>query len=84
MTDSTDTTVAPAAGSGAGTRGRPILGAIAGLIFGIALAADLLMVGAFNLASVWLLIVPVLFLLIGAALGIWSPVGYLRGGREGG
>lgn len=73
---------APQSTDGGSTRGRPVLGAIAGLLFGIALAVDFLMTGVIGLSSVWVLILPVLFLAIGTALGIWSPLAYLR--RPGG
>ncbi len=58
--------------------GRPVLGAIFGLLLGIALAADLLLLGTIALDSALMIILPVLFLILGAVGGYLAPLGYLR------
>ena len=56
-------------------RGRPILGAIAGLFFGLFLGLFLLVLGALALDSALLLILPILFLVIGIVLAAVAPFG---------
>ena len=56
-------------------RGRPILGAIFGLVFGLSLAVVLLFFGTFALESVMVLVLPLLFLVVGGALGYFAPLG---------
>ena len=55
-------------------RGRPVWGAVFGLVFGIALTVDLLFFGTFGLESVMLWILPIVFLVIGAVLGYIAPL----------
>ncbi len=56
-------------------QGRPVLGAIAGLLFGFFLALDLVLVGTIALSSFLLVALPILGLVGGGALGRWSPIG---------
>ncbi len=59
-------------------RGRPVLGAIAGLLFGLFLTFDLLMFSVFPFESVLVLVIPVLGLLAGVLLGWTAPLRALR------
>jgi len=61
-----------------GQRGRPVLGAIAGFIFGLALALDLLLAGTIPLDSALVVLLPVIFLVVGIAVGIFAPLRFLR------
>lgn len=61
-----------------GPNGRPALGGIAGLLLGIFLAVDLLLMGSIALDSPWVIIVPILGLVLGALLGWLGPLGFLR------
>ena len=54
-------------------RGRPILGVISGLFFGLFVALDLLFFKVVPSDSIVLLIVPVLGLLLGIVLAAWAP-----------
>ncbi len=56
-------------------QGRPVLGAISGLLFGFFLALDLMMLGTISLSSLLVVALPILGLVGGAALGRWSPIG---------
>ena len=56
-------------------QGRPVLGAIAGLLFGLFLAFDLILLGTIPLNSFLLVVLPILGLIVGLALGRWSPIG---------
>lgn len=56
-------------------KGRPILGAIAGFLFGFFLAGDLVFFGVIALDSVLLTILPVLFLALGILFALWAPLG---------
>lgn len=58
-----------------GPRGRPVLGAIAGLLFGFFVALDLVLLGTIPLSSLLLVVLPILGLVGGTALGRWSPIG---------
>lgn len=62
-------------------RGRPGLGTIAGLCFGVATALVLLLAGAVPLASAWVTACPLLGVACGLGLGWWGPAG--PGGRDG-
>jgi len=64
-----------------GPNGRPAVGGIAGLLLGIFLAVDLLLTGSVALDSPWVLILPVLGLVLGALLGWFGPLGFLRRGN---
>ena len=55
--------------------GRPILGAVSGLFFGLFVALDLILLGTVPLASILLVILPILGLVGGIALGRWAPIG---------
>lgn len=59
-------------------RGRPVIGAIAGLLFGIALSVDLLLMGTIALDSPLVVLLPVIFLLLGAVAGFFAPLRFLR------
>jgi hypothetical protein len=61
-----------------GQRGRPVLGAIAGLLFGLALATDLLLLGSIALDSALVVLLPIIFLVLGIAAGIFAPLRFLR------
>ena len=56
-------------------RGRPVLGAVAGLLFGLFLALDLVLIGTIALSSVALVALPILGCIGGGVLGRWSPIG---------
>ncbi len=62
------------------SRGRPILGAIMGLLFGVFLTIDLLFLSVFALDSVMVLLLPPLSLVAGVALGLVAPLRFLRRG----
>lgn len=55
-------------------RGHPILGAVSGLLFGIFLTADLFMLRVIQLTTVPLILIPVLGLVAGIALGLFPPL----------
>ncbi len=59
-------------------RGRPVLGGFAGFFFGFFLAIDLLFLGAFDLESVLVYVLPIVFLVVGVVLGLVAPFGFLR------
>jgi hypothetical protein len=59
-------------------RGRPILGAFAGLLLGIGISLDLLMFGVIPLESVLVVAIPPASLLLGGVIGALHPLG--RGG----
>lgn len=58
-----------------GGRGRPVLGAVSGLLFGLFVALDLILLGMVPLSSFVVIILPVLGLVGGIALGRWAPLG---------
>lgn len=68
------------AGPADSSRGRPILGAIMGLLFGVFLTIDLLFLSVFALDSVMVLLLPPLSLVAGVALGLVAPLRFLRRG----
>ena len=68
------------AGPAGSSRGRPILGAIMGLLFGVFLTIDLLFISVFALDSVMVLLLPPLSLVAGFALGLVAPLRFLRRG----
>lgn len=59
-------------------RGRPILGAIAGLFFGAFVAIDLMMFGVRPLDRLSAYGLPAVGLVLGLALGLWAPLGRKR------
>ena len=56
-------------------RGRPVLGGISGLFFGLFVALDLFMFEVYASDSPLILALPVLGLIVGVALGLWAPLG---------
>ena len=59
-------------------RGRPILGAVAGLFLGLVLGADLLLLKVIASDSILLVLLPVVGLVVGIALGAVAPLGRRR------
>ena len=55
--------------------GRPVRGFFAGLLLGIFLSLDLALMGAVNLDSAVLTILPVALAIVGLVVGWWSPIG---------
>lgn len=60
--------------SGARRRGRPVLGAVSGFLFGLFVALDLLLLGVVALSSPMIVVLPVVGLVVGAGLGWWAPL----------
>ena len=58
--------------------GRPILGGITGLLFGLAISCALVSFGALPLSSVVLAIVPLALLALGIVWAFWAPLGRKR------
>ena len=54
-------------------RGRPVLGAIAGLLFGLFLAVDLIMGNAVSSGTNLVLVLPAAGVVVGIALALWAP-----------
>lgn len=63
-------------------RGRPLLGGLSGFFLGIFLAYDLLLLKVIVSDSPVIVILPVVLLVVGVALGVWAPLGRGRG-RDG-
>jgi hypothetical protein len=61
-------------------RGRPILGAISGLLFGLFLSLNLMLWGLWPLDRVSVFGLPILFLLIGLGLAMLAPFGRGKAG----
>ncbi|MSP21644.1 MAG: hypothetical protein EXR66_01240 [Dehalococcoidia bacterium] len=61
-------------------RGRPILGAIAGLLLGIGVSLDLRMFGVISLDSVLVVALTPAMLVLGGIIGAIHPLGFLRRG----
>lgn len=59
-------------------RGRPILGAVTGLLFGLFASLTLIMEGLLPLNNTMLAIYPVAGLILGLILGLWGPFGRKR------
>ncbi|MGH8975445.1 MAG: hypothetical protein ACRD0C_19845 [Acidimicrobiia bacterium] len=55
-------------------RGRPVLGAIAGLFFGLFISLDLFVFGVVPLESNVLAVIPLVGLIAGVALGLTAPL----------
>jgi NhaP-type Na+/H+ or K+/H+ antiporter len=55
-------------------QGHPIIGAINGFFLGVFLAADLLFFGAIQLDSELTVILPLVGIVVGIALGFWGPL----------
>ncbi len=64
-------------------RGRPILGAISGLLFGLFLALNLMLWGIWPLDRVSVFGLPLLFLVIGLVLAMLAPLGRKKAGGTG-
>ena len=60
-------------------RGRPILGVIAGLLFGAFVVLDLVFFKVIASDSILVVLLPLFGLLLGLALAAWAPVGGRRG-----
>lgn len=60
------------------SRGRPILGLVSGLLFGIFLALDLMLAGVVPFDSVMVYVIPLVGLAAGLGLGWWAPVRLTR------
>lgn len=73
MTVTTTATSAP-------QRGRPILGAFAGLFLGAFIALDLILFGVLPLESGLVWVIAVAGIVLGVALGVWAPFG--RGAKD--
>lgn len=56
-------------------RGRPVLGVLSGLLFGISADLALLSLGVLGAWSVVLVVLPPLFLVLGLVWSLWAPVG---------
>jgi hypothetical protein len=63
-------------------RGRPILGAIAGLFLGALVAADLALFGVRPLDEIAVYGFPIAGLLLGLLIGLWAPLGRGRAERK--
>ena len=63
-------------------RGRPLLGAFAGLFLGLFVALDLILFGVVPLESGLVWVVAVAGIVLGVALGVWAPFG--RGSKGAG
>ena len=59
-------------------RGRPVAGAILGLLFGLFLTFALLQMSMFPLDSNLVVIVPIVMLILGALNGFFAPLRFLR------
>jgi hypothetical protein len=59
-------------------RGRPLLGAVCGLLLGVFLAFDLLQMSLMPLSSPLVVAVPAGGLVLGALLGMLAPLRFLR------
>jgi hypothetical protein len=57
------------------SRGRPVLGGIAGFFFFLFLAVDLLTFGVIPLNSPLITVLPVLGIALGIAFAFWAPLG---------
>jgi hypothetical protein len=54
--------------------GHPILGGVAGFFFGLFLGVTLVTAGVIELGSVIVTILPIAFLVLGIAWGMWAPL----------
>ena len=57
------------------TKGRPILAAFAGFVFGLSISMLLVVSGTMKLNSPILAILPIVFLVLGIIWGLWAPIG---------
>lgn len=65
-------------------RGRPILGAICGLFFGVFVGFDLIMFKVISSGSPVVLVLPILFLVLGIIGALFPPFGRGRVRAKGG
>ena len=56
-------------------KGRPILGVITGVLFGLFLGVTLFLYGVIPLSSDMLWILPLLGILLGLVMAAWAPFG---------
>lgn len=56
-------------------RGRPVLGAISGFLFGLSAAVTLLLYGVVPSSSIWLVLSPFLGMVLGLLMAWWAPFG---------
>lgn len=63
-------------------RGRPVVGAIAGLLLGVFLALDAVLLGLVPTNAAVLTALPVLGLALGIAVGLTAPFARLRRGKR--
>jgi hypothetical protein len=56
-------------------KGRPVLGAIAGLFFGLFVFLDLVFFKVIGSDSILFVALPIAGLVLGIALGLWKPLG---------
>lgn len=61
-------------------RGRPVLGAVSGLLLGLFVAVDLQQFGVVALDNLTFFGLPLLGLLLGLGLALWAPFGRKRAG----
>lgn len=59
-------------------RGRPVPGAIFGLLLGIFLTIDLMFFGTIGLDSAMVWVIPILMLVVGGLIGFFAPLQFLR------
>ncbi|MDA0353019.1 MAG: hypothetical protein O3A10_12510 [Chloroflexi bacterium] len=64
--------------SGGAVRGRPVMGAVFGLLFGIFLSLSLLQMSVYALDSALVLIVPIVMLGVGGVYGFFAPLRVLK------
>ena len=56
-------------------RGRPVLGAISGFLFGLSAAVALFLYGVVPSSSIWLVLLPFLGMVLGLVMAWWAPFG---------
>lgn len=60
--------------------GRPILAAVAGLLFGLSISVALASFGAVTLSSPALAAIPLAMLVLAVPWALWAPLGRVRRG----
>jgi len=61
--------------------GHPAIAALCGLMFGVFLAVDLLLLGTMRLDNALVVIMPLISLIVGVSLGWLAPLKMLRRGN---
>ena len=56
-------------------RGRPVLGAISGFLFGLSAAVAFFLYGVVPSSSIWLVVLPFLGMVLGLVMAWWAPFG---------